>query len=116
MENVSYIMKKCCVLVSIVKKYQRLFEFIGYMGTILLFGVGEYDVLAESQNSYPCVAARSCETGECDSIIQKITVDYYDDFGCPYRLTHKVHTDEGLTNCEDAIDKHFPFKYGACEE
>jgi hypothetical protein len=115
MENESNIMKKWYGVVSAIKTTQSFFKFMGYVGTITFFG-GHNVALAESQNSYPCVTAQSCETGECEPNINQITVDYIDDLGNPYRWTHKVHSTEGLTDCEFAINKHFPYKYGACEE
>ncbi len=99
-------MKKCCLLV---------FKFIKYGGAIAFF-CGQHVALAETQNSYPCVVAQSCDTGDCDSIIQKVSVDYYDDLGSRYRWTHKVRMDKGLTDCEAAIREHFPYEYGACEQ
>lgn len=108
-------MKKWCVLVSALKTFQKLYRFMGYVGIITFFS-GQLVALAKPQKSYPCIAAQSCETGECDSIIQKITVDYYDDFGNPYRVTHKVNIDEGLIDCEAAISRHAHEKYKACEE
>ncbi|OJW50562.1 MAG: hypothetical protein BGO67_05665 [Alphaproteobacteria bacterium 41-28] len=106
-------MKKWCVLVSAIKTIQSSYRFIGYVGTIIFFSEQQI-VFADLQNPYPCIIAQSCETAECGSIFL-ITVDCKDDTG-PYRWTHNVRMDKGLTDCEAAIREHFPYDYVACED
>lgn len=114
MENVRNIMKKCCIMLPLVKSGKDLFKFMIAVGAITIFGE-QHTVFAESKNHVSCVVDQFCETKACDLIIQKIVVDYYDDLGIRYRWTHKVHIDEGLTRCEAAIGEHFPYQYSTCE-
>ena len=87
--------------------------FLVLVGSII-FLAGVKANVSETKETYPCIVANSCQTGEFDSIIQKIVVDYYDDVGSKYRWTHKVHPHEALTDCVAAIRAHFPYEYTAC--